>query len=174
VVAVDLAGDESLFDADRYEAPLHRASDAGLFVTVHAGEGCDHSHVVAAVERLRANRIGHGVSAATDPATMALLADRGVAVEVCLSSNLHTGSVSSLAEHPLCTLARAGVPVAVCTDNRFFSDTTLSAEYELASSEAGAGSEVIRGSVLASAEHAFLPESERTRLRELYAASLGA
>jgi len=173
VAAVDLAGDESLFDADRYERPLRRASDAGLFVTVHAGEGGDPSHVAIAVDRLRASRIGHGVAAAEDPETMALLADRGVAVEVCLSSNLHTGAVASLAEHPLCSLARAGVPVAISTDNRFFSNTTLSAEYELASSEAGAGTEVVRGSVLASAEHAFLPESDRARLRALYAASLG-
>ncbi len=172
VAGVDLAGDESLFDAARHARPFARAADAGLGVTVHAGEGGDARNVAAAVETLGANRIGHGVSATTDAGVMSLLADRNVAVEVCLSSNLHTGAVGSLAAHPLCTLAEAGVPVALATDNRFFSHTTLSREYELAAAEAGAGHEVMARSVLTSADAAFLPSPERAALRELYASSL--
>jgi adenosine deaminase len=169
---VDVAGDESRFDARRYAGPLARASEAGLGVTVHAGESGDASNVAEAVTTLGADRIGHGVGAASDQAVMALLADRQVAVEVCLSSNLHTGAVSSLDAHPFLALAAAGVPVALATDNTFFSATTLSREYELAS-RAGAGSEILRASVLTGAEAAFLPGEERAALRELLAASLG-
>ncbi|MCK4408921.1 MAG: adenosine deaminase [Candidatus Eisenbacteria sp.] len=173
VAGVDLAGDEALFDPARYARPFARARDAGLGVTVHAGEGGDAANVAAAVEILRANRIGHGVSAASDPGTMSLLVDRGIAVEVCLSSNLHTGAVESLGAHPLCRLVDAGVPVALATDNRFFSDTSLSHEYKLAVNEAGASMELIERSVLVSADAAFLPDDDRAALRELYRASLG-
>ncbi|MFH1690184.1 MAG: adenosine deaminase [Candidatus Eisenbacteria bacterium] len=172
VAGVDLAGDEALFDAARHARPFARAADSGLGVTVHAGEEGDAGNVTAAVEILRANRIGHGVSAASDAGVMSLLADRNVAVEVCLSSNLHTGAVESLNAHPLCRLVDAGVPVALATDNRFFSHTTLSQEYELAAAEAGAGQETLARSVLTSADAAFLPSDDRTGLRELYASSL--
>ena len=173
VAGVDLAGDEALFDPARYARPFARAAEAGLGVTVHAGEGGDAANVAAAVELLGADRIGHGVSAASDPGTMSLLVDRDVAVEVCLSSNLHTGAVESLGAHPLCRLVDAGVPVALATDNRFFSSTSLSREYELAIREAGASRELVGQSVLTSAEAAFLPDDDRAALRELYRSSLG-
>jgi len=172
VVGVDLAGDEALFDPARYARPFACAADAGLGVTVHAGEGGDAGNVAAAVEILGADRIGHGVSAASDPGTMSLLADRDVAVEVCLSSNLHTGAVGSLGTHPLCTLVEAGVPVALATDNRFFSGTSLSHEYELAISETGASQELVARSVLTSADAAFLPDEDRAALHGLYGSSL--
>jgi adenosine deaminase len=172
VAGVDLAGDEALFDASRYARAFARASDAGLGVTVHAGETGDAGNIRAAVEQLGADRIGHGVAAAQDEATMELLAEREVAVEVCLSSNLHTGAVDSLEEHPLCRLAAAGVPVAIATDNRLLSNTALSREYELASTEAGAGADVLARSALTSADAAFLPADERAELRGLYARSL--
>lgn len=173
VAGVDLAGNEALFNARRHARPFVRAADAGLGVTVHAGEAGGARNITAAVKTLRANRIGHGVSAANDERVMALLAERNVAVEICLSSNLHTGAVKSLEAHPLCTLDAAGVPVVLATDNRFFSGTTLSREYELAASEAGADPDTIVRSVLTSAEAAFLPDDERLALRELYASSLG-
>lgn len=173
VVGVDLAGDEALFDPSRYARSFACAADAGLGVTVHAGEGGDAGNVAAAVGILGADRVGHGVSAASDPGTMSLLADRDVAVEVCLSSNLHTGAVGSLGAHPLCTLVEAGVPVALATDNRFFSGTSLSHEYELAISETGASQELVARSVLTSADAAFLPDEDRAALHELYGSSLG-
>ena len=174
VAGVDLAGDEALFDPARYGRSFARAAEAGLGVTVHAGESGNAGNVVAAVEILHADRIGHGVSAASDTGTMALLADRGIAVEVCLSSNIHTGAVESLGGHPLVRLADAGVPVALATDNRFFSATSLSHEYELAVNEAGASRELIAQSVLRSADAAFLADDDRATLRELYRVSLGS
>jgi adenosine deaminase len=173
VVGVDLAGDEALFDPARYARSFACAADAGLGVTVHAGEGGDAGNVAAAVDILGADRIGHGIGAASDPGTMSLLADRDIAVEVCLSSNLHTGAVGSLGAHPLCTLVGAGVPVALATDNRFFSGTSLSHEYELTISETGASRELVARSVLTSADAAFLPDDDRAALHELYGASLG-
>ena len=173
VVGVDLAGDEALFDAARYARPFSRAKDAGLGVTVHAGESGAAGNVEAAVRILGADRIGHGVGAAADPRTMSLLADRGIAVEVCLSSNLHTGAVESLSAHPLCRFIDAGVPVALATDNRFFSATSLSREYDLAVNETSASPQLVAQSVLTSADAAFLPDDDRSALHELYRSSLG-
>jgi len=173
VVGVDLAGDEGLFEAETYRAAFARARRAGLGVTVHAGETGDASHVLDAVTKLGASRIGHGVAAAESASVTALLARERVAVETCLSSNLHTGAVSSLKEHPLVGLFEAGVPVTLATDNRFFSDTTLSREYELAASEAGAANDVLRSAILTGADAAFLPDDDRARLRALYASSPG-
>jgi adenosine deaminase len=173
IVGVDLAGDETLFDASVYESAFARAADSGLGVTVHAGEGRDAAHIRDAVTRLRASRIGHGVSAASDPEVAALLADNDVTVEVCLSSNLHTGAVETLKEHPLQALSDAGVPVVLCTDNTFFSATTLSREYELARSDAGACADTVAASMMRSAEAAFLPAAARAELIRLYSVGLG-
>jgi adenosine deaminase len=172
VVGIDLAGDEALFDAKAYAAPLRDAKSAGLGVTVHAGEGGDPSHVSDAVDKLGADRIGHGVSAVEDPRVLSMLAERGTLVEICLSSNVHTGAVRSLAEHPLTLLDDAGVRVALATDNTFFSDTTLDREYALAATEAGADRGLLERSVVASAAGAFLPADERSALEGAYREAL--
>jgi adenosine deaminase len=168
VAGVDLAGDESLFDPGPLARPFGDARDAGLGITVHAGEGHDASHVTSAVEVLRAARIGHGVSAGSDRRVTALLAERGVTVEVCLTSNVHTGAVARLEDHPLPRLLRAGVRVTLATDNRFFSGTTLSREYDLAAERLLVGREDIAPMVMESAASSFLPPSTREALGELY------
>jgi adenosine deaminase len=173
VVGVDLAGDESLFDPEAYRRPLATARDRGLGLTVHAGEGTPPSHVRAAVEVLGADRVGHGTSAASDGRVLDLLAARGVTVEVCLTSNTQTGAVLRLEDHPLPRMLDAGVRVALATDNRFFSETTLSREYDLAADRLSVGREGIERMVIEGARAAFLPDGERRRLLDLYRASLG-
>ncbi len=173
VCGVDLAGDESLFDAERYRRAFARAADAGLGIAVHAGEGHDPVHIEEAVEILGARRIGHGTTALADPRVVALLVERGVTLEVCVTSNVHTGSIDGFAGHPLPGLLAAGVRVALATDNRFFSSTTLSREYALVSEELGVGRADIERMVLESASSAFLPKADRAKLVEIYAASLG-
>jgi adenosine deaminase len=173
VVGVDLAGDESLFEPGPFTRPFAEARERGLGVTVHAGEGGGASHVSAAVEVLGADRVGHGVAAALDERVLDLLAAREVTVEVCLTSNTQTGAVGSLEEHPLSRMLDAGVRVALATDNRFFSGTTLSREYDLAADRLSVGREGIERMVIESARAAFLPDEDRLRLTELYRASLG-
>lgn len=173
VAGVDLAGDESLFDADRVRRPFAAARDHGLGVTVHAGEGHDAAHVDTAVAILGADRIGHGVSAASDARILDLLADRGVTIEVCLTSNVQTGAVASLEEHPLPRMLEAGVPVTLATDNRFFSETTLGREYDIAAETLGIDRDGVERMVTAGAAAAFLPDEDRLTLAELFRASLG-
>lgn len=132
VVAVDLAGDER-----RPAAPFRRffreAKRAGLKLTVHAGEGAGPGNVREAIEELGADRIGHGVRAVEDPAVLRLADERGVAFEMCPTSNLQTGAVKRLADHPLRSLLRAGQRVTINTDDPAISGISLTQEFGLAS-----------------------------------------
>jgi aminodeoxyfutalosine deaminase len=98
----------------------------------HAGEAAGPSSVRGALDTLRADRIRHGLRAADDPGLLRELAARGVVLDVCPISNLRTGVVSLLADHPLPVLAAAGVACSVSTDDPAMFDTDLSADYAAA------------------------------------------
>ena len=174
VLGVDLAGDESLWSADRFDAHFSRARENGLGVTVHAGEAGGPGHVAEAVLKLRADRIGHGTSAARDPAVLELLAERGVTVECCLTSNVHTGAVVEYVAHPLPSFLEAGVRVALATDNRFFSQTSLSREYDIAAERLSVPRSALGRVALESAAASFLPDERKARLERLVASSIEA
>jgi adenosine deaminase len=126
VVGFDLAGPEAGWPASRHAALLQRVRDGGLGLTLHAGEA-DAGERVLEAARLGAQRIGHGVrladlvDAPDSPALLAELKARGVHLEVCPTSNLHTGAAASLATHPIHALWRAGVSLSFHTDNRLIS-----------------------------------------------------
>ena len=104
---------------------------------MHAGEGWPPAEIREAVEHLHAQRIGHGKTLPDDPAVLDLVRERGVTVEVCLTSNLHTGAIDELAAHPLPRLLEAGVRVTVCTDNTLFSGVDEPGEYRRAAALPG-------------------------------------
>jgi adenosine deaminase len=132
VVGIDLAGGPSTehrFDMASYAAPFRRAAEVGLGRTVHAGEGRPAAEIRAAIELLGAQRIGHGTTLLDDPAVVELVIERGVTIEACPTSNVHTGAIASHADHPLPRWLDAGVRACVNTDNTLFSDVTAAAEY---------------------------------------------
>lgn len=174
VLGLDLAGDESLWSADRFEPHFSRAREGGLGVTVHAGEAGEPGHVVDAVRTLGADRIGHGTAAALDPAVLALLSERGVTVECCLTSNVHTGAVAAYEEHPLPRFIEAGVPVVLATDNRFFSQTSLSREYDIAAERLSVRRTDLERMAIESAAASFLSDERRSELERLVDSSIAA
>ncbi|GAB3267195.1 adenosine deaminase [Kineosporia babensis] len=135
--AVDLAGNENGFPASGFTEAFALARDAGLHVTVHAGEGAGAQSVWDAVRHLGAERIGHGVRSVEDPALLEHLAKHRITLEVALTSNLHTSTATSYREHPIHRLLAAGVPVSLATDDPRASAITLSGEYLKAREEAG-------------------------------------
>ncbi|GAA3627635.1 adenosine deaminase [Kineosporia mesophila] len=141
--AVDLAGNEAGVPAREFVPAFARARDAGLHVTVHAGEGAGPASVWEAVRHLGAERIGHGVRSAEDPQLMEHLAGKGITLEVALTSNLHTGVARSYRGHPVHALLAAGVPVALATDDPRASAITLSGEFERATNDVGLDPEQI-------------------------------
>jgi adenosine deaminase len=129
---VDLAGNEAGYAAALFAPAFAAVRDAGLHVTVHAGEAAGPQSVREAVEHLGAERIGHGVRSAEDPALLEELARRGVTLEVALTSNTQTGAAPGYRDHQIHALLAAGVPVTLNTDNPRVSDVTLSQEHALA------------------------------------------
>jgi aminodeoxyfutalosine deaminase len=132
VVGIGLGGPEAQYPPEAYARAFEIARDGGLGSVPHAGEAAGPSSVRGALDTLRADRIRHGVRAAEDPGLMRELAARGVVLDVCPISNLRTGVVSSLADHPLPALTAAGVACSVSTDDPAMFDTDLSADYAAA------------------------------------------
>lgn len=164
-VGLDLAGDEVNFPARDFADFLEKARDHGLGLTLHAGELGGPENVREAIQELGADRIGHGVRASEDPDLLELAREHGVAFEICLTSNLHTGAVRHLSTHPLTHLIEAGLRVTLNTDDPQISGITLTGEYELAHRVLGLSPEVLRSLVLNALEAAFLTQEDREALR---------
>ncbi len=129
----------------------------------HAGEVVGAASVRGALEALHADRIRHGLRAEEDPGLVRELVDRGTVLDVCPLSNLRTGAVASLAEHPLPRLVAAGVRCSISTDDPAMFDTDLSRDYEAAAS---LGLEP-RAAYEAGVVGALCDEETRARLRAI-------
>lgn len=133
VVGIDLAGGPTPGHAFRlrdYAQPFQRAAEIGLGRTVHAGEGRPPEEIRIAIEALGATRIGHGTTLLDDEATVELVVGRGVMIEACPTSNVHTGVIARATDHPLPRWLEAGVRVCVCADNTLLSATNAREEME--------------------------------------------
>ncbi len=131
VISFGIGGDEmrgpasDLWDAYRY------AKDAGLRLTAHAGETAGPESIRAALD-IGAERIGHGIRAVDDPDLMRRLREERIPLEVCITSNVKTGAVTSLDAHPVRKLFDAGVPITLNTDDPGVFETDLAREFALA------------------------------------------
>ena len=132
LIGFGLGGPEVGVGRAQFAPHFAAARAAGLHSVPHAGETTGPQTVWDAVRLLGAERIGHGTSAAQDPALLAHLAEQGIALEVCPSSNVATRAVPSLAEHPLAQFREAGVRVTIASDDPPMFSTTLNREYEIA------------------------------------------
>jgi adenosine deaminase len=164
VVGFDLAGAEAGHAAGVHAPAFRYARESGLSCTCHAGEADGPESIRQAIELCGATRIGHGTRLIDDPALMASVAERGIPLEICLTSNVQTGATPSYTAHPLGAYVRAGVPTVLCTDNRLMSDTTVTAEYDHAQSAQGLTVPELAAIARAGYEYAFLPEAERGAL----------
>jgi adenosine deaminase len=171
VVGFDLAGPEAGYPATRHAALLAHLRAEGLNLTLHAGEADGAERVIEA-GRLGAQRIGHGVRLADvigTPEGEAMLAEvreRGLHLEVCPTSNVHTGAARSIATHPIRALWDAGISLSFHTDNRLISCLDQSTEAENLVREAGfSWADLVRMGQRA-AEASFLPEALRAQAAE--------
>jgi adenosine deaminase/aminodeoxyfutalosine deaminase len=139
VVGIGIGGDEKRGPAEWFRDSYARARDEGLRLTCHAGESAGPESIWSALRDLKAERIGHGLTAIEDPALVDYLGEHQVPVEICLSSNLRTGCCAALEEHPLAEYLERGLMVTLNTDDPEMFETTLNGEYELAAQTFGLG-----------------------------------
>lgn len=137
LVAIGLGGYEVGFPAAPYSEHFARAKALGLHSVPHAGETEGADSVRSAIVDLGAERIGHGVRCLEDPELVRQIADEGIFLEVCPTSNLLIGVISDMSEHALPGLREAGVRVCVNTDDPGWFATDMMTELEIASTVLG-------------------------------------
>ncbi len=164
LVALDLAGDEKNFPASLFRGHFRRARDAGLHITAHAGEADGADSIWSAIEDLGAERIGHGIRAMEDIRLMDYLAEKGIGLEVCLTSNVHTNAVISLASHPARHLLQHGVKINLNTDDPGISGIDLAHEYQIAAPLAGLAPSMLRQIQANALDMAFLSAADKSAL----------
>jgi adenosine deaminase len=155
VVGFDLAGDEAGYPASLHQEAFEVVREAGLPITVHAGEASGAENVRFAVEVLNARRIGHGVRSVESQSVMELLRERQVLLEICPTSNVHTGTVPSIIMHPLKTLYEFGIPISINDDDPITSRTRVSNELMLLHTVFGMSFDNLIDIQLSTLDHCF-------------------
>ena len=163
VVAVGLGGLEADFPPEEYAAAFELAKAEGLGSVPHAGEVAGPASIHGALDVLGADRIRHGIRAVEDPRLVEELRDRGIVLDVCPVSNVCTGAVATLEDHPLHELTAAGVRCSISTDDPAMFDTDLGREYA-AAAELGVHPRLAYESGLAGA---LCDDETRERLRRI-------
>lgn len=162
--ALDLAGDELGFPGALFEEHFTKARNTGLNITVHAGEAAGAASIWHAIKHLGAQRIGHGVKAIEDPELIEFLANNNIGIESCLTSNIQTSTVPSLAQHPLKTFLSHGVLASINTDDPAVEGIELPYEYNVAAPQAGLTQAEIEQAQRNGLTMAFLSDSEKAAL----------
>lgn len=166
ITALDLAGDEAHWPGELFNRHFTAARDAGWHITVHAGESAGPQSVWQAVEQLGAERIGHAVHAPEDERLMQMLAERRIGIEVNLTSNVQTSTVTDYPNHPLKLFMERGLCAVLNTDDPGISRIDLPYEYNIAAPLAGLTDDQIHQAQRNGLEAAFLTPQEKQVLVE--------
>ncbi|OLP62278.1 adenosine deaminase [Xaviernesmea oryzae] len=164
VTGVNLAGEERMHRVADFAHAFDIARDAGLGLTIHAGEMAGAFSVRDALDHVRPSRISHGVRAIEDADLVRRIADEGVVLETCPGSNIALGVFDGFASHPLRRLRDAGCRVTLNSDDPPFFDTSLAQEYEIAATVFGFSDAEIDAMTRTAIEAAFVDEPTRQRL----------
>lgn len=167
VVGIGIGGDERMAAPELFEHVYRKAAQAGLRLSVHAGETVGAESIRGALDALGAERLGHALHAAEDAALMARLVRQQVPLELCLTSNLRTGCCARLGEHPLRRYFDAGALVTLNTDDPEMFRTTLLGEYCLAQESFAFTDEELRQLAANSFRASWLPEERKRELLNL-------
>ena len=165
VIGVGIGGSEQLFPPEPFAPVYRRARALGLRLTAHAGEVAGPESVWGAIRALGVDRVDHGLRAVEDPALMAFLAERRVPVTSCPGSNVATGAIRSLAEHPIKRFLDAGLLVSVNTDDPAMFGLRLAGEFAALQSTFGLTDPDVRTLTLNAVDSCWLGDAGRAELR---------
>lgn len=163
IVGIGIGGDERRTGAEPFRELYAEARDAGLRLTAHAGETVGAGGIWGALN-IGAERIGHALSAIEDPELMAVLAERQIPVEICITSNLRTTSCPSVTEHPVRSYFDAGLMVTLNSDDPALFGSDLTGEFRIAAREFGFTREQLRELAANSIEASFLLAEQKVSL----------
>jgi adenosine deaminase len=164
IVAFDLAGEEKDYPAKQHREAFYFILNHNLNSTLHAGEAFGPESIAQALHYCGTHRIGHGVRLYEDPDLMDYVNDHRIPLEMCLSSNVHTGAVAELHDHPFRKYLDLGLRVTLNTDNRLISDTTVTQEFDRAVKAFGLGVGDVHELILNGFKSAFLPHARKAAL----------
>ncbi|MBR1920070.1 MAG: adenosine deaminase [Spirochaetales bacterium] len=178
IVGLDLAGGEAGFPAKNHKAAFDYMRANNGYITIHAGEAAGPESIHQAIQLCGAHRIGHGVRLIEDMkvegrrieklgSLSQYLLDRGVPMEMCLTSNVGTGAVESYEKHPFPLFYHNGFCACLCSDNRLMSGTDLTEEMAIACEEYGLGIDDLERITLNAMKSAFLHHREKLQLIEV-------
>lgn len=159
-----MAGEERFGDIEDYVRAFEIAREAGLGITVHAGELAGWESVAAALDNIKPARIGHGVRAIENPDLVRRIADEGVVLECCPGSNIALDVFPSFAEHPFPKLRAAGCKVTLSSDDPPYFQTSLKREYEIAAQHFGMNEKALTAITRTSVEAAFVDRKTKAAL----------
>jgi adenosine deaminase/aminodeoxyfutalosine deaminase len=166
VVGIGIGGDEVKAQPELFREAYAYAAAQGLRLTAHAGETAGSESIWGALN-LGAERIGHGLTACQDSELIEELATRQIPVEICLTSNLRTGCLGKISEHPARRYFDQGLMLTLNSDDPAMFGTSLTREYELAQSEFGFTDEHLRELARNSFEASFLPAEKKVQFLNL-------
>jgi len=164
VIGLGIGGDEVHFPPELFTELFAQAHEAGLHLTAHAGEVRGPESIWGAIRSLNVRRIGHGIHAIEDPQLVEYLRREGIFLDICPTSNVRTGAVASLEEHPVRRLFDAGVPITLSSDDPAVFQTNLVQEYLLLAERFGFVREELLQVSLNGVRASFLPREEKVAL----------
>jgi adenosine deaminase len=164
VTGFGMAGEERFGDVEDYVRAFEIAREAGLGITIHAGELAGWESVAAAMDHIRPARIGHGVRAIENPELVRKIAERGIVLECCPSSNVSLGVFTSFAEHPFPKLRQTGCKVTLNSDDPPYFRTSLKREYDIAAEHFGLSDKDLTTVTRTAIEAAFVDRKTKAGL----------
>ncbi|MGQ9806876.1 MAG: adenosine deaminase [Chlorobiales bacterium] len=175
VVGFDLAGEEGGYPPKKHIEAFHFCQRANFNITIHAGEGFGKESIWQAIQWCGAHRIGHATRLIDDMAVLngevikmnslsQYVLDKRIPLEICLSSNIHTGAAKSFAEHPFGIFYKNKFRVTLNTDNRLMSDTSMTKEYKIAHEFFGLSIDDLERISINTMKSAFITYSERVEV----------
>jgi adenosine deaminase len=165
VIGIGLGGSEQSFPPEPYARVYERARGLGLHVTAHAGEVAGPESVWGALRALGVERVDHGTRAVEDPALMEWLVERRIPVTSCPGSNVATGAVASLEDHPIRRFVDAGLLVSIATDDPAMFGLSMAGEFEALVRRLGFSRAEVRALTLDAVESTWLPPDRKAALR---------
>ena len=170
IIGIGIGGSEHLYPPEPFAPVYQAARDQGLRTSAHAGEAAGPESIRGAVEVLGVDRIGHGLSAIRDGEVMALLAQRAVPIELCPLSNVATGSIARIEDHPVRQFWDAGLMLTVNTDDPGMFHNSLTGEFTLLNETFGFTVPDIRTLILNGIEASWQSDAGKAAMRDSFQA----